>query len=106
MAHVFHIIKRYSYDFDLGTGAPRLLQLWTASALVADIHFYPDGQLRPAPALQPGLTSAVLSCPASLCPSLIDLLRNEKPVRLFLDDTTPPGLAFLGSTQEPVGEGE
>lgn len=106
MAHIFHTIKKYNYDFDLGSGGPRLLQLWSATALVADIHFYPDGQQRPAPALQPGLVSAVLSCPSSLAPSLIDLLRNEKPVRLYLDDSTTPGTAFLGSGQEPVGEGE
>ena len=106
MAHIFHTIARYNYDFDLGSGGPRLVQLWTATGLVADNHFVPNGQPLPAVAIQPGLTSAVLSSPYSLFPSLIDLLRNEKPIRLFLDNTTPPGLAFLGSTQEPVGEEE
>jgi hypothetical protein len=106
MAQIFHTIKRYNYDFDIGAGGPRLLQLWTSTGLVADIHFVPDGQPRPTLAIQPGLTGAVLYSPYRMFPSFIDLLRNEKPVRLFLDDTTPPGLAFLGSTQEPVGEEE
>lgn len=106
MAHAIYTLERYSYDFDLGAGRPRLLQLWTATALIADIHFVPDGQPHRPLQLQPGLTGAVITCPVSLAQGLIDLLRNEKPIRLYLDDTPAPGLAYLGSTFEPVGEEE
>ena len=106
MARAVYTLDRYSYDFDLGAGRPRLLQLWTATALIADIHFVPDGQPHPPLRLQPGPSGAVIHCPVSLAPSLVDLLRNEKLIRLYLDDTPAPGLAYLGTMFEPVGEEE
>jgi len=36
---------------------------------------------------------------------LIDMLRNEGPVRLTINDQ-PPGFVFIHTGPEPVGEGE
>lgn len=40
--------------------------------------------------------------PSSLLPSVVDMLRNESDVSIYLAQ----GRAFLGTHREPVGEGE
>ncbi|MEM7367865.1 MAG: hypothetical protein AAF587_04645 [Bacteroidota bacterium] len=45
-----------------------------------------------------------MSMPSGLVHSVIDMLRNEKPIFLEWQDRLKN--AFLGTSQEPVGEGE
>lgn len=45
-----------------------------------------------------------MSMPISMAHSVIDMLRNEKPIFLEWQDRLKN--AFLGTSQEPVGEGE
>jgi hypothetical protein len=108
MAVKFHDVESYSYDFDFdaASGGPRLLQLWSSTRLLADVHFYPDGQAQPGPTIGPNLDTAIVSFPFSQLAPIVDLLRNESPVRLQIGDAPPSGYVFLGTYQEPVGEGE
>ena len=106
MAQKIHDIKRYSYDFDARTGGPRLLQLWTETALIADVHFLPDNVPLPTPTISANLEGAVTYFPWSAFLPIIDMLRNEKPIRVQINDDQPPGFVFIGTFLEPVGEVE
>jgi hypothetical protein len=44
--------------------------------------------------------------PVDLLPSVVDMLRNEKPVRLWIDVAKSPIEWHLDAGLEPVGEGE
>lgn len=105
MAYKFHTIEKYNYDFDGRIGGPRFLQLWSSTALIADIHFVADNAPLPAAQIAPGLMSAVAYMRWSACMPLIDMLRNEKPIRVQLNDS-PPGYVLIGTGLEPIGENE
>jgi hypothetical protein len=106
MAQKVHDIGRYSYDFDPRTGGPRLLQLWSKTALIADVHFVPDNVPLPAPHISPNLDWAVTHFRWSSFLPIIDMLRNEKPVRVQINNDQSPGFVFIGTFLEPVGEAE
>jgi hypothetical protein len=40
--------------------------------------------------------------PSSMFPNVLDVLRNEQPVHVYFSS----GRGFLGSSSEPIGEGE
>ena len=40
----------------------------------------------------------------ALFPSVIDMIRNEKPIYLHWDDAT--GQGYVSTSTEPIGEGE
>ena len=105
MAFKVHNIKSYNYSFNAQTGSPDRLQLWGDNGLVAEIRFIADGTTIPAPTLWPNLSGANASFKASHFLSIIDMLRNEKPVSLTVNDQ-PPGFVFIGTGIEPTGEGE
>lgn len=46
-----------------------------------------------------------LGAAADLLPGLIDMLRNESPVSVTINNQ-PPGFVFIHTGLEPVGEGE
>jgi hypothetical protein len=105
MVSKVHNIKSYNYSFDARSGGPDRLQLWGDNGLVAEIKFVADSASVPAPTLWANLSGANAFFKASHFLSIIDMLRNEKPVSLTVNDQ-PPGFVFINTGVEPVGEGE
>ena len=104
MAAKVHNIKSYNYSFGAPTG-PNRLQLWGDNGIIAEIRFVPDGTPVPTSILWPNLSGANAFFEAKHLFSIIDMLRNEKPVSLTVNDQ-PPGFVFIHTGIEPVGEGE
>lgn len=105
MTFKVHEIKNYNYSFDARTGGAGRLQLWGSSGLIADIAFVDDASPVPAPVLASDLNSAKASFKRSALSGLVDMLRNEKPVQVTINNQ-PPGFVFVHTGTEPVGEGE
>jgi hypothetical protein len=106
MAIKRYSIAQYNYDFDARAGGPRLLQLWSTTALIADIRFYPDSAALPALSISANLSGAVMYFHWSMFSPLIDMLRNEKPINVTINTDQSPAVVLIGTDQEPVGEGE
>jgi hypothetical protein len=105
MAFRVHTITRYNYSFDARAGGPGRLQLWSSTGKVGDVTFIDETMPVPAPILGAGLNSVTMSFRRSSLAGLIDMLRNEDPVSLTINDQAP-GFAFVHTGLEPVGEGE
>jgi hypothetical protein len=69
------------------------------------VTFVDDTSSVPAPILSPDLNSATASFRRGAMPGLIDMLRNERPVSVTINDQ-PPGFVFVHTGLEPVGEEE
>ena len=100
-----HDIKEYNYSFDARSGAPGQLQLWGDKGKIAQVEFVDDASLVPQPVFPPDLSSAKVFFKRSALPGIVDMLRNEGPVRLTINDQSP-GFVLLHTGPEPVGEGE
>lgn len=100
-----HDVKQYNYSYDARAGGPGQLQLWDDRGKIAQIEFVDDGAAVPPPVFPPDLSSAKLYFKQSAMSGLVDMLRNEGPVRLTINDQ-PPGFVFVHTGPEPVGEGE
>lgn len=105
MAFKVHPITSYNYNFDARAGGPGRLQLWGASGKIAEVCFVGDANPVPPPVLSPDLNSATVAFKASALSGLIDMLRNENPVSVTINNQ-PPGFVFVHTGLEPVGEGE
>lgn len=105
MAFKVHQITNYNYSFDARVGGPGRLQLWGSAGKVAEIGFIDDASAVPPPTLSAGLNSATASFRRNALPGLIDMLRNERPVSVTINDQ-PPGFVFVHTGLEPVGEAE
>ena len=105
MAFKVHDIKQYNYSFDARIGGPGRLQLWGDRGKIAEVNFVEDTGAVPPPTFPPDLTSATAFFKRSALSGLIDMLRNEGPVRVTINDQ-PPGFVFIHTGPEPVGEGE
>lgn len=105
MAFKVHQIKKYNYSFDARVGGPGRLQLWGDAGLIADVGFVGETSAVPAPVIAADLNSAKVSFKRSALPDLIDMLRNESPVSVTINDQSP-GFVFIHTGLEPVGEGE
>jgi len=105
MAFKVHNIKSYNYSFAANSGGPDRLQLWGDKGLIAEIRFVADSASVPAPTLWANLSGANAYFKAGHILSIIDMLRNEKPVSLTVNDQ-PPGFVFIHTGLEPAGEGE
>lgn len=85
-----HRIARYEYAFDAGLGGAARLVLWNeAGAKLADIGFLDEDGPVPRPRIAPDLAYAAAFMRMRALAPLIDMLRNESPVFLTLDDATP-----------------
>ena len=105
MAFKVHQVTKYNYSFDARGGGAGKLQLWGSSGKIADVNFVDDGSAVPAPTLAADLSSATVSFKRGALLGLIDMLRNESPVSVTINDQ-PPGFVFVHTGQEPVGEAE
>jgi hypothetical protein len=104
MAYKEHIISAYKYSIS-SSGGPFRLQLWGEMSKVAEIRFVADGKPVPPPVFWDKLSGVNASFEARHLPAIIDMLRNEDPVSLLIDDQ-PPGFVFIQTAAEYVGEGE
>lgn len=105
MAFKVHEIKNYNYSFDARVGGPGRIQLWGSGGVIAEISFVGDTSTVPAPVLAADLNSAKAFFKSSALSGLVDMLRNEKPVQVTINNQ-PPGFVFVHTGTEPVGEGE
>jgi hypothetical protein len=77
------------------------------SGAMGYLSFYPDSTPVPANTVgthASGVPMYYVNYPYAQYTAIIDLLRNEKPVRLFFRDDTMA--AHITTSNEPVGENE
>jgi hypothetical protein len=98
-------VNSYNYSFDARVGGPGGLQLWGDRGKILQIELVDDGAPVPAPTLAADLSSATASFRRSALPGLVDMLRNESPVSVTINDQ-PPGFVFVHTGPEPVGPGD
>ena len=100
-------IKNYAVRFHggpkgSGDGIRAQIHLFNEkNKMVGALDFYESGIALPMDSQQPIIR---MSLPANQIYAVVDLLRNEKP--LFLEWQEGLKNAYLGTSQEPVGEGE
>ena len=81
-----HQIKNYQYSFDARAGGPGRLVVYGDAGKIADIRFVADISSVPDPVITADLNSADVWFKRSAFAGVIDLLRNQKPVRVVIDD--------------------
>lgn len=84
-----------------------VIQVYASGVFNGRLGFYPDaGPVVPNGEIQPtGVKVPAINYPLSRFSNVMDMLRYEKPLYIFLDTTN--GIGFLGTSQlEPVGEQE
>jgi hypothetical protein len=105
MAYKAHQVMNYFYSYDARAGGPSRLQLWGSQGKIAEIGFVDDNSAVPAPVLSADLNSTTIFFRRNALSGLIDMLRNESPVTVTINNQ-PPGFVFVHTGHEPVGEGE
>ena len=105
MADRKYRIAQYHYAIEAGSGYGRL-SLWDEGGkLVGEIAFLEGGRTLPGPRLAGDLTHGAGFMPIDRLVPLVDMLRNEQPVFLTLDDQ-PPGFLTLGTEAREPAAGE
>jgi hypothetical protein len=93
----------YRFQYYAGSGSPgAYITCWQDSISVGTLVFAADGTELPANKIQDN--SVILYYPLSRFSQVLDILRNEKPLYLWLN--TDNGFGHVGSSIEPVGEEE
>jgi len=105
MAFKSHEVKKYNYSFDARAGGPGGIQIWGSAGVVATVYFVDDASPIPAPTLAADLNTCTAYFRRNALPGLIDMLRNESPVYVTINNQ-PPGFVFVKTGLEPAGEGE
>jgi hypothetical protein len=104
MAIKLHEVEQYNYSFDASTGGPGRMQLWgPGGTFILEIRFVEDTISVPPPTVSEDLDNATAYFKRSELPNLVDLLRNEKPVFVTINDE-PPGFVFVHSDIKRAGE--
>jgi hypothetical protein len=103
MASKAHVIEKYWVRFSARSEYD--ISLFGESGHIGTIQFVGDDAEVPQPELWPGLQGAKVYFRRSDLPALIDILRNESPVKITVNDQ-PPGSVFITTGLEPTGEGE
>ncbi|MCU0477107.1 MAG: hypothetical protein MUC99_13590 [Anaerolineae bacterium] len=70
-----------------------------------DVVFIAPDSPVPAPSFNPAERKANIYLPISDLMAFVDMLRNEKPIYAFLDDTRPDQFTVM-TNKEPIGESE
>ena len=86
MAFKAHVVRNYQYSFDARAGGPGRLLVFGDQGRIAEIAFVGETSPVPEPVIAADLNSATVWFKRSALPALIDLLRNQKPVQLTIDD--------------------
>jgi hypothetical protein len=102
MAFKVYRITRYQSKFDANAGGPGGVGLYDSEKLRVTVLFVSDTTAVPRPVLMADLESATAYFRMSSFQSLIDMLRNEDPVSVTLNDQ-PPGFVFVHTGLEPAG---
>ena len=103
MAFKVHEIDKYNYSLAARQGgAPGTVQLWGGGKLRAQVRWVGEDNALPAPQLAADLEFASVYFRYRALPDLIDMLRNERPVHVTINDQ-PPGFVFIHTGIEPVG---
>jgi hypothetical protein len=89
-----HRIAEYRYAIEVGGGYGRLSLSDAEGRLVGEISFLEDGRALPSPRLDRDLAHGIGFMAIGQMAPLVDMLRNEHPVYLVLDDE-PPGFFSL-----------
>ena len=98
-----------------GTGRVGLLLCYEGSSFVGRIDFYADNESLPQDYLwhpNPVSTYVVLHMPVTRMESILSLVRNEKPLNLYISVNRGTGASTKGyghiatTDKEPVGEEE
>ena len=97
-----YTIDEYAFQLEAGSNRKGLFVCRSAGQVRGWVAFYEDGSSLPAPTLDAD-QRITLSLPASRMTAVMDLFRNEKPVKLYFNSATFAGLSVSG---EPVGEHE
>jgi hypothetical protein len=105
MAFKVHQVANYNYAFDARPAVPAGFSSGAARGRSPNSSFVDDAAQVPAPTLAPDLSSATAFFKRSALAGLIDMLRNESPVSVTINDQ-PPGFVFVHTGPEPVGEAE
>ncbi|HEY0080491.1 MAG TPA: hypothetical protein VGB73_17925 [Pyrinomonadaceae bacterium] len=105
MAFKVHTITRYNYSFDARLNGPGSLQLWSDTHKVLEITFVEDNAAVTAPTLAADLESAKATFKSKALAGLVDMLRNESPVKVTINNQAP-GFVYISAGLEAVGEGE
>lgn len=105
MAFKVHEVRKYSYSFDARSGGIGGLQLWSETARILTITFVDDALSVPAPTLTADLNAGTATFKRSALAGLVDMLRNEGPVSVTLNNRSP-GFVFIHTGFEPVMEGD
>jgi hypothetical protein len=71
---------------------------------VVQANFYPDNKSLPENYHDVNSKLVYLRYPLSMYSSIIDILRNEKPIYFSFSDKTK--LGYIRTGKEPIGEGE
>ena len=79
----------------------------TGGATIGFLRFYKAGSTLLPSEFRADLGYPLISYPSTAFPSVIDLLRNEKPVYFTWYDSLPTrAFGAVGTSREPVGESE
>ena len=105
MAFKVHTITKYNYSFDARLGGIGTLQLSSDTNKVLDITFVEDNAAVSAPTFTADLETAKATFKSKALAGLIDMLRNESPVKVTINNQAP-GFVFIHTGVETVGEGE
>jgi hypothetical protein len=76
------------------------IQVGDGQNVLGWIRFHDQGMPFPADSVTAG--KIIMHVPSSMFENIIDVLRNEKPINYYFASNH----AFLGTSTEPVGEGE
>jgi hypothetical protein len=106
MAFKTYRIRSYAYRFDARSGGPGGLQLFDSDRQERlSIGFVSDSAQVPSPTLGPNLETATAYFKLSALSGLVDMLRNEDPVSVTINNQ-PPGFVFIHTGLEPSGVGD
>lgn len=100
MANVnqYHVLCYGTSDGYLDNRAQ--ITLYDGSTVLGYVRFHDPGMPFPADSQTGG--KILMHLPSTMFGSVLDVLRNEKPINYYFAS----GHAFLGTSSEPVGEGE
>ena len=104
-------IDEYSVQYNSNSPPQIILKSLSGGDWGGKLIFKPNGEILPAPAANtasPPPRYITLYYHLDDFQNVIDVLRNEKPVWIFLQYYSFPGTTSAGITtrEEPVGEGE